>query len=975
MKAILSALAHSRTSLSTRAARVLGLAAFMLAAAAPVVSAETLMMPKRDARKGVPVVVWGITTQPSATVCTLDFGDSTPVQNCAGADRSYKAYTHTYASQGVFTATLTVGTEVATADVQVFDVALLPGGATGDNNRSLGINMAIQDGLRYLWTTQGNRTTFDTNPQTFWNSGGYSSSETALVVLAFQNHGFSLPSNPAVLPTGIYEKYAVQRGLNFVIASQRTIGLGVTPQGDNPCVGLGADGGVSCTGLYDARADNLGHANYTTAVAILPLAASGALNRTVALADVAGNFSSNYVAGKTYGEILQRLVNALAWGQTDNNAALYRAGGWHYSFNQTNSDGSTIGWVILSFLDAAAAGALVPAWVPARFNGVPTAPGALTGHINTNGTIDYWADGSATSLHAVGPQKNGIGLQGLYWVGETSGPRVDAFTANLNSWWPGASPFGIGGSAWGGPSNHGSGYAMFNNFKGLKLQGITTLPAVNRSTRPWAFLGTGADDDWYADYQDWLVANQSSPNSLFGGQWAGMNFSCCYGGQNINAAIAELILSPVALVLPDAEKFGEFGLSPETNTAIEGGSHTVTAKAESTGGTPVPGATVIFTILTGPNAGLTGTDTTDSNGEATFTYTDGGPVGTVGTDKIRASIGALNSNTVEAIWIPQNSPPVATDNTYPATEDNPVSGNAVTDAVADSDPDAGDTLTATLVTNVASGALVFNADGSFTYTPVLNFCGDVSFTYQVNDGTVDSNIATVTINVACVNDPPVANDNTHTTLEDTPVSGAATSSDVDGGAPTYAQSSPASNGTVVFNADGTYTYSPNANFNGTDSFGFTVSDGNGGTDTGVVTITIISVNDLPVCTAAVPSVSQIWPPNHKLVNVTIGGVTDVEGGVTINVTSIFQDEPTNTQGDGNTPIDGYGVGSSTAQVRAERAGTPKLPGNGRMYHISFEGIDSDGGKCTGVVKVGVPHDQGKGSTVVDGGPIYSSTGQ
>ena len=94
----------------------------------------------------------------------------------------------------------------------------------------------------------------------------------------------------------------------------------------------------------------------------------------------------------------------------------------------------------------------------------------------------------------------------------------------------------------------------------------------------------------------------------------------------------------------------------------------------------------------------------------------------------------------------------------------------------------------------------------------------------------------------------------------------------------------------------------------------------------------------------------------------------------VKVTLITQDEPTNTQGDGNTPSDAAGIGTSTAQVRRERSGNKQVPGNGRMYHISFTGTDADGGQCTGVVKVGVPHDQGRGSTVIDGGPLYKSTG-
>ncbi len=145
---------NPRTWLTSRAARLIGLAALVLAAAATSVSADTLMMPKRDARMGVSVVVWGVTTQANGSAFTLDYGDGSTPTSGNVADRSYIAFNHTYATQGTFTATLTVGAESATVQVQVFNQALLPGGVTGNNNRSLGINMAIEDGLRYLWTSK-----------------------------------------------------------------------------------------------------------------------------------------------------------------------------------------------------------------------------------------------------------------------------------------------------------------------------------------------------------------------------------------------------------------------------------------------------------------------------------------------------------------------------------------------------------------------------------------------------------------------------------------------------------------------------------------------------------------------------------------------------------------------------------------------------------------------------------------------------
>lgn len=90
--------------------------------------------------------------------------------------------------------------------------------------------------------------------------------------------------------------------------------------------------------------------------------------------------------------------------------------------------------------------------------------------------------------------------------------------------------------------------------------------------------------------------------------------------------------------------------------------------------------------------------------------------------------------------------------------------------------------------------------------------------------------------------------------------------------------------------------------------------------------------------------------------------------------SIFQDEPTNTQGDGNTSIDGFGLETATAQARAERAGTPRVPGNGRVYDITFSATDPAGGSCQTTVQVGVPHDQGQRRIPVPDGPRFKSTG-
>jgi uncharacterized repeat protein (TIGR01451 family) len=143
------------------------------------------------------------------------------------------------------------------------------------------------------------------------------------------------------------------------------------------------------------------------------------------------------------------------------------------------------------------------------------------------------------------------------------------------------------------------------------------------------------------------------------------------------------------------------------------------------------------------------------------------------------------------------------------------------------------------------------------------------------------------------------------------------------------------------------------------------SDPNSGNNSSTVTT---SVNHNPVCTAASAG-ADLWSPNHKWVWRTISGVTDADGNpVTIAITGIWQDEPTNGLGDGDTAIDGQ-IGSGNAfAVRAERSGT----GNGRVYHVSFSAGDGAGGSCTGSATIGVPHDQGPGGGPVDGGALYNS---
>jgi hypothetical protein len=133
-------------------------------------------------------------------------------------------------------------------------------------------------------------------------------------------------------------------------------------------------------------------------------------------------------------------------------------------------------------------------------------------------------------------------------------------------------------------------------------------------------------------------------------------------------------------------------------------------------------------------------------------------------------------------------------------------------------------------------------------------------------------------------------------------------------------------------------------------------------------------NQPPDSTNACADPVVLWPPNHRMVPVSILGVIDPDGDpVTVTITGITSDEPTaSDKGSGGAKHapDADGIGTDTASVRAECSGT----GNGRVYTISFIACDGRGGECEGSVTVCVPHDQGEGNEAIDDGQNYDATG-
>ncbi|HIF9454242.1 TPA: tandem-95 repeat protein, partial [Photobacterium damselae] len=196
--------------------------------------------------------------------------------------------------------------------------------------------------------------------------------------------------------------------------------------------------------------------------------------------------------------------------------------------------------------------------------------------------------------------------------------------------------------------------------------------------------------------------------------------------------------------------------------------------------------------------------------------------------------------TVTVNVTPANDAPVGENVTAETQEDTAVTGQLT---ATDAD---GDNLTFKPGSGPTNGSVTVNPDGSWEYVPNPDFNGEDSFTVVVDDGNGGNDTITVTVNVTPTNDAPIGDDVSTETQEETAVSGQLTATDVDGDNLTFKPGTNPENGSVTINADGSWEYVPNPDFNGEDSFTVVVDDGNGGTDTITVTVNVAPVNDAPV---------------------------------------------------------------------------------------------------------------------------------
>jgi DNA/RNA endonuclease G (NUC1) len=239
---------------------------------------------------------------------------------------------------------------------------------------------------------------------------------------------------------------------------------------------------------------------------------------------------------------------------------------------------------------------------------------------------------------------------------------------------------------------------------------------------------------------------------------------------------------------------------------------------------------------------VTYTPAPNYNGSASFTYQVCDNGFTAGLSDSLCTTSTVNV-TVNSI----NDGPTASNDSATTDEDTPVTIDVLAN---DTDAD-NDSLTITAVSTPSHGGAVIS-NGKLVYTPNANYNGGDSFTYTITDGQLSAT-ATVNVTVSSVNDAPSATNDSATTDEDTAVTinVLANDSDADNDSLTItAVSAPSHGGAAISN--GKVVYTPNANYNGGDSFTYTITDGQLSA-TATVNVTVSSVNDAPSAYIVAPS--------------------------------------------------------------------------------------------------------------------------
>ncbi len=393
------------------------------------------------------------------------------------------------------------------------------------------------------------------------------------------------------------------------------------------------------------------------------------------------------------------------------------------------------------------------------------------------------------------------------------------------------------------------------------------------------------------------------------------------------------------------------------------------------GGNPIAAGTA--TLIAG-----VGTITINADGSYSFApaadYTGAIPVVTY---TVSDGHGGTDTSTLTLTITPVNDPPAPADDFGTTPEDTTLTVSVASGLLSNDTDVEGDALTITRFTvdgvpgfflaggtaSIAGvGQLTINADGSYTFIPVANFNGPVPLaTYTVSDGNGGTDTATVRVIVTPVNDPPVADNEIGTTPEDTPLVVTAANgllvgdTDVDGdtlsviqfevGGTTYTAGQTATIagiGRLTVNANGSYIFVPAPDYNGPVPVAtYTVSDGNGGTDTATLTLFVTPVNDPPVAADDSATTPEEIPVSGNVLT----NDTDIDGG-SLTVAQFEIGGTTYVAGDTATIA---GVGQLTINADGSYSFVPALNFNGPVPPLTYSVSDGRGGTDRAVLAITV----------------------
>jgi hypothetical protein len=472
-----------------------------------------------------------------------------------------------------------------------------------------------------------------------------------------------------------------------------------------------------------------------------------------------------------------------------------------------------------------------------------------------------WGDGN-TSTGTVTAQGNGVFLVGGSHTYATAGTYPISVTINDDggSQTTANTSATVTGGSSSAPVANNDNYSLSHdtNFSVNAASGVLTNDTDPNNLPLSAVLVSAPSDG---------VLNLNSDGSFTytpNAHWIGTDsftYQATDGQQNSNTATVSL----------NVQDTGTISTQPASYSVQQGQVLSVDA---STGvlanASDSDGDSLTATLTSGPSNG-----TLQFNNDGSFTYTPN--AGYVGNDSFSytASDGVTTSMPTTVTIGVTNTAPTAVNQTYGVPENTTANVTAAAGLLNGASDADGDSLTASAVTQPSDGTVAVNSDGSFTYTPNTGYTGSDSFTYAISDGAASTD-ATVTLNVHADSTRPTANAASYSiqhdqTLTETAAQGVlAYASDSDGDLLTASLVSGPSNGTLTLNPDGSFTYTPNAGWTGSDSFQYAASDGKTSSTPAIVTLSVTNTG-LPVANADSYSVER---NNQFSADASIGVLTN-----------------------------------------------------------------------------------------------------